>query len=72
MQKQNNETTPDGEERIKKFFEKYGELVKELEVDMVNYPMFVPDGEGGFKIIVQSSPVDMKGRGVKSPFVVEE
>lgn len=47
------------EERIKKFTEEYGKLVKEYEVDYATYPVFVPDGQGGFKVVVQASPVDM-------------
>lgn len=57
------------DERIKAFLEAYGELVKQHEVDFATYPVFVPDGQGGFKVIIQNTPVDMRNQPKKSPFV---
>jgi hypothetical protein len=59
--------TPDAKERIGKFVEAYGALVKEHGIDFASYPVFVPDGKGSFKIIIQSQPVDIANQGVKSP-----
>lgn len=66
-----NEPT-DAQIRTKEFSERYGKLVEELEIDYASYPSFVPDGQGGFKIVIQSVPVDVKGRGTPSPFIEKE
>lgn len=62
---ENNEST----KRIAEFLDKYGKLVEEMQVDFANYPMYVPDGNGAFKCIAQSTPVDIKDRPTASPFV---
>lgn len=64
---------PDEElkKRIDAFVKDYGELVDKHQIDFVNYPMFVPDGQNGFKIIVQNQPVDIKNLPTKSPFVTK-
>lgn len=62
---ENNES----EKRIAEFLDRYGKLVEEIQVDFANYPMWVPDGTGGFKCIVQSTPIDIKDRPTASPFV---
>lgn len=59
----------DSKERASNFITAYGELVKEHGIDFATYPMFVPDGQGSFKIIVQNQPVDIRNQPVKSPFV---
>lgn len=62
-------------EKAQKFLDAYGELVKEHQIDFATYPMFVPDGQGGFKIIVQSTPVDISKKpegSVESPFIATE
>ena len=48
------------DERIKKFLEGYGKLVKELEVDIMSIPQFLPDEKGGWRLVIQSQPVDLK------------
>mgnify|MGYP003655014581 CR=1 FL=1 len=65
MQNQSNEP----QERIKEFLDRYGKLVEDLNVDFANYPMWVPDANGAFKCIVQSTPIDIKDRPTASPFV---
>lgn len=55
--------------RIQKFVDAYGVLVQEHKVDFATYPMFVPDGNGGFKIVIQTTPVDISNQPVKSDFV---
>lgn len=64
---------PDEElqKRIEDFVKEYGELTEKHQIDFVNYPMFVPDGQNGFKVVVQNQPVDTKNLPKKSPFVPE-
>lgn len=57
--------------RVNAFIKEYGELVKKHEVDFATYPVFVPDGQGGFKVIVQNTPVDIKNQPRKSPFIAQ-
>lgn len=47
------------ENKIKVFLKEYGELVKKYNVDFASYPMFVPAEKGEFKIIIQSTPVEI-------------
>lgn len=58
-------------ERIAAFIDAYGALVKEHGVDFASYPVFVPDGQGGFKVVIQNTPVDIKNQPTKSPFVAQ-
>lgn len=58
-------------ERIDAFIEGYGELVNKHSIDFASYPVFIPDGTGGFKIIVQNTPVDISNQPKKSPFVMQ-
>ena len=51
------------------FIEEYGALVEKHKIDFAAYPMFVPDGEGSFKIMVQTQAVSTKEQPVKSPFI---
>lgn len=63
------------EERIKKgeaFLKEYGELVQKHQMDFAAYPVFVPDGQGGFKIVVQSTPIDISNQPKKSPFIAKD
>lgn len=61
----------DEKTRIDAFVEAYGKLVEEHKVDFANYPAYIPDGNGGFRLIIQSMPVDTTKYAVKSPFVEE-
>ncbi len=54
------------------FMKAYGELVTEHQIDFATYPVFIPDGQGGFKIVVQSTPVDISNQPKKSPFIAKE
>lgn len=60
------------EERAKDFVAEYGDLVKKHNIDFATYPMFVPDGQNGFKVMIQNTPVDTTPKGEPSPFVAEE
>lgn len=59
-------------DRVKEFVKRYGELVDELKVDFANFPMYIPDGGGGFRTIIQSQPIDIKDQPTKSPFIPEQ
>jgi hypothetical protein len=52
------------------FVTEYGELVKKHGIDFAQYPVWVPDGNGGFKTILQNAPVFMKKEG-DAPFVAK-
>lgn len=54
-------------ERFQLFIKEYGELVAKHKVDFATYPVFSPDGSGGFKVIIQNTPVDMTNQPTKSP-----
>jgi len=60
------------QEAIKDFVKEYGELVAKHGVDFACYPVYIPDGSGGFKVTVQNTPVDIKNQPTKSPFVATE
>lgn len=59
-------------ERVNTFIKEYGQLVLKHKIDFASYPMFMPDGQGGFKIICQNTPVDIGNQPLKSPFVTKE
>jgi len=54
------------------FIKEYGELVTKHGFDFASYPVWVPDGSGGFKTMIQSTPVDISKQPQKSPFVAKE
>lgn len=59
------EPTQETKKRIDAFLEEYKVLIDKHKVDFIAYPMFVPDGQGGFKIVIQQQPVDT----AKSPTI---
>lgn len=59
-------------DRANAFIKAYGELVAEHKMDFATYPVFMPDGSGGFKVTIQNSPVDVSNAPVKSPFITEQ
>lgn len=61
----------DSEQRVSDFMKRYGELVQELQIDFATYPVWVPDQTGGFRTVMQSTPVDIKNQPRKSPFVAQ-
>lgn len=63
--------TAEFEERKKVFLERYKIIIDELKVDIFSFPQYVPDGQGGFKTIVQTNIVDTSNQPVKSPFQTE-
>lgn len=61
----------DKKKKMEIFVKEYGDLVKKHGIDFVTYPVFVPDGKGGFQIIIQTTPVDVSKQPTKSPFVAQ-
>ena len=60
------------QERMQKFMDGYKTLVEETKMDFATYPVWVPDGQGGFRVVVQNTPVDIKNQPKKSPFIGKE
>jgi hypothetical protein len=62
------------EDRAKDFIKEYGELVQKHQIDFATYPQWVPDGQGGFKTIIQNQAMDVtpKEESIPTPFVEEE
>lgn len=60
------------EEQKKKgeaFIKEYGELVAKHGFDLASYPVFIPDGQGAFKVTVQTTAIDVSNVPKKSPFI---
>ncbi len=62
----------DSKRRIEGFMESYHKLTNDWGVDFANYPVYIPDGQGGFKTVIQCTPVDLKNRAQPSPFMGDE
>lgn len=65
-------TEQERQEKGAAFLAEYKELVDKHQMDFATYPMFIPDGQKGFKIVVQSTPVDISEQPKQSPFVATE
>lgn len=59
----------DVNDRVNAFIKEYGELVAKHKIDFATYPVYVPDGTGGFKVTIQNTPVDITNSPQKSPFI---
>lgn len=46
-------------ERVDVFLKEYRELTEKHKIDFAHYPVYVPDGNGGFKTVLQATPVDI-------------
>lgn len=55
--------------RISDFLADYKILVDKYNVDFANYPVYIPDGQGAFKTVIQNTPVDMTKIAKPSPFM---
>lgn len=60
-------TTNEVEKRLNAFISDYKALVDKHQMDFAAFPMFIPDGQGGFKVIVQQRPVDITNQPKASP-----
>ena len=63
-------TEEERREKGEAFLKAYGELVEKHQVDFATYPVFVPDGQAGFKIVVQSTPIDISKK--PEPLIAKE
>jgi len=70
-EKEPEQQKDESRERIDTFLKEYGDLVNKHQVDFATYPVYVPDGQGGFKTITQTTPVDIKNQPKKSPFMAK-
>lgn len=59
-------------EKAGAFLKEYGEIVEKHKMDFAMYPVYVPDGQGGFRTVIQSTPIDTTKIAQKSPFVAKE
>lgn len=57
--------------RVDAFIKEYKELVQKYKVDTLAFPMFVPDGQGGYKVIINQQPIDITDQPTASPFVAK-
>ncbi len=57
------------QEKIDAFLKEYKELTEKHKIDFVNFPMYIPDGQNGFKTIIQTKPVDLTKMAQPSPFM---
>lgn len=60
--------TEEQKAKAEAFVKAYGELVQEHNMDFAHYPVYMPDGNGGFKTVIQSTPVFLK----EEEFVAKE
>ncbi len=66
------ESVDDPNVRIAAFMKEYGDLVAKFSVDFVQYPQWIPAGQGNeWKTILQIKAIDTKSLPTKSPFVVQ-
>lgn len=56
-------------QRVNAFLSEYGQLVEKYKIDFINYPQWVPDGQGGWKMLVHTQPTDTTNLPKPSPFV---
>lgn len=69
MPEEQNLAPSEAQERASSFVKEYGELVKKHNIDFAAFPQYVPDGNGGFRTVVQNVPVDITK---KEEFVTKE
>ena len=60
------------QKRSEAFLKDYGDLVQKHNIDIAAYPVYQPDGQGGFKTVIQQSCVDTTNQPYRSPFVATE
>ncbi len=60
------EPTQESKDRVEAFMKAYGELTKSSGCDFIAYPVFIPDGDGGFKVVVNQQPIDTTNRPTRS------
>ena len=69
---ESTEQKNDAMERGQAFLKEYKELTEKHQIDFATYPIYQPDGNGGFKTVMQSTPIDISKQSKPSPFVATE
>lgn len=65
-----NKTEPTEEQKeIDAFLKEYGEIVAKYKLDILAIPSFIPDGQGAWKVVINTRVVSTKDQPVKSPFM---
>lgn len=52
--------TMETEKRSKEFWEEYKNLIEKHQMDILPYPQFIPDNEGGWKLVVRMQLFDKR------------
>lgn len=55
--------------RVDDFLREYQDLTKKHQIDFAQFPMFVPDDKGGFRVVMQSTPVDLNLQDLNKGFI---
>lgn len=55
--------------RVEAFLKEYKELVEKHEIDFANYPVLVPAEDHSFKLVMQSTPVDLRLQKLNKSFI---
>lgn len=63
---------PDFQKRSEEFLKEYGGLVQKHKIDIAAYPVYMPDGKGGFITTIQQSTLDVTNAPYRSTFMETE
>lgn len=72
MEENKIEEKTEFQQRAEAFLADYGKLVEQHKIDIAAYPVYMPDGKGGFTTVIQQSTVDITDRPHRQPFVEKE
>ncbi len=61
--------TEDFDQRKTEFLAKYKELIDQYKVDWMSFPMFQPNEQGKWDVIINTQLADTSNQPVKSPFI---
>jgi hypothetical protein len=64
--------TDDMQARKEAFMSEYKLLIEKHSLDFMSFPQFLPDGKGGWTIVLVNNIVDTTEMPTPSPFVVEK
>lgn len=46
------------QKRAEDFFAEYKKLSEKYGIDLISFPSFVPDNEGGWRMVIKTQPID--------------
>lgn len=58
------------EARKQEFLQQYKALIDEFKLDFMSRPIWIPDGQGGWKLVIETIIADTTDHPVPSPFSV--